>query len=104
MADQTTITVSVGVKNRLAQAKGDRSWDEFLAEVADEYVDDAIALAERRLEELRAQKAKGLTLDEVDNLRAARKAGGPNGITKGLAPSRVGASHPSRGSRRARRA
>ena len=104
MADQTTITVSVAVKHRLAQAKGERSWDEFLAEVADDYVDDAIALAERRLEELRAQKAKGLTLEEVDDLRATRKAGGSNGTTKRLAPDKVGASGASRGSRGARRA
>ena len=69
----TTITVSTGVRDRLAQAKGDRSWDEFLAEVADEYLEEAIALAERRLEELRAQKARGLSLAEVSSLRARRR-------------------------------
>lgn len=76
--DVTTITVRLDVKDRLAQAKGGRSWDEFLSEVADRYLDEAIALAERRLEELRAHKARTLGLDEVDALRETvheRKAG-----------------------------
>lgn len=72
---QTTITLSTEVKDRLAQAKGARSWDEFLREVADRYVDEAIALAERRLAELRARKARALTLADVRDLRAARKTG-----------------------------
>lgn len=67
--DVTTITVRLDVKDRLAQAKGGRSWDEFLSEVADRYLDEAIALAERRLEELRAHKARTLGLDEMDALR-----------------------------------
>ena len=71
---QTTITVSVEVKDRLAQAKGARSWDAFLREVADRYVDEAIALAEARLAELRSRKARAVTLADVRDLRARKKA------------------------------
>ena len=103
MADQTTITVSIDVKSRLAQAKGDRSWDEFLGEVADDYIDDAIALAEQRLEELRSLKTAGLSLDQVDALRAARKGGEKNDVQKGKATRKVGAPGASRGGGRAGR-
>ena len=72
---QTTITLSMEVKERLAQAKGPRSWDDFLREVADRYVDEAIALAERRLAELRSRKARAVALADVRDLRAARKKG-----------------------------
>lgn len=71
-SSMTTITLSVEVKDRLAQAKGARSWDEFLGDVAEEYMDDAIALAERRLEDLRAHRAQGLALADVRALRAER--------------------------------
>jgi predicted CopG family antitoxin len=97
--EQTTITVSVEVKRRLAQAKGDRSWDDFLSEVADERLDEAIVLAERRLEELRAQKARGLALDDVDVLRAEKKADGPKRPGRKRSVDRAGASG---GGRRAR--
>lgn len=88
--EQTTITVSVEVKRRLAQAKGERSWDDFLSEVADERLDDAIAMAERRLEELRAHKARGLSLEEVDAVRA--KAEAKHGGRKGAHVDRKRAS------------
>lgn len=100
MADQTTITVSTAVKNQLAQAKGERSWDDFLGEVARDYVDDAIALAEQRLHELRTLKASGLTLEEVDALRASRRGGVQHGIQKGAKSRNVGASRPSSRRRR----
>lgn len=93
---QTTITVSMEVKDRLAQAKGARSWDEFLREVADRYVDDAIALAERRLAELRSHKARAVTLADVRDLRARKKAArSPD--------ARMGADPPPRRGRRAGR-
>lgn len=62
------------MKERLAQAKGDPSWNEFLSRIADELLDDAIQLAEARLAELRARKAKTYGLAEVRKERAARKA------------------------------
>lgn len=94
---QTTITVSMEVKDRLAQAKGARSWDEFLREVADRYVDDAIALAERRLAELRSRKARAATLADVRDLRARKKAArSPD--------ARMDADSPPRRGRRTRRA
>lgn len=73
-AASTTIPVDPEVKKRLAQAKGDRSWNEFLSRIADELLDDAIRLAEERLEELRSRKAKTYTLADVRKERAARKA------------------------------
>ena len=95
---QTTITLSMEVKERLAQAKGARSWDEFLREVADQYVDEAIALAERRLAELRSRKARAVTLADVRDLRAARKKGGTRSQHE-----RMDADHPPGRSRGARR-
>src|ERR1051325_1637831 len=68
----TTITLSTEVKDKLAQAKGGRSWDEFLGEVAEGYLDEAIALAQRRLDDLRAHKARSLSLADVRALRAER--------------------------------
>lgn len=64
--DRSTITVRQEVKDRLALAKGDKSWDDFLDEVAKERLDDAIALAERRLAELRAHKAQAASLAELE--------------------------------------
>lgn len=66
MAERSTITVRQEVKDRLALAKGDKSWDEFLGEIAHERLDDAIALAERRLEELRTHKARTVSLSELE--------------------------------------
>lgn len=66
----TTIPVDPAVKQRLAQAKGDRSWNEFLSGIADGLLDDAIQLAEARLKELRARKAKTYSLDEVRKARS----------------------------------
>ena len=92
----TTITLSVEVKDRLAQAKGDRSWDEFLEEVAESYLDEAIALAERRLGELRTHKARGLSLADVRALRAER------GASKETERDPVDSHRPSRSRRRTR--
>gem|GEM_PF-4521144 len=64
--ETTTITVRAEVKERLAQAKGSKSWDDFLEEVADEYLDQAIALAEERLAALKAHKAKARSLLDLD--------------------------------------
>src|SRR5579859_972806 len=64
--ETTTITVRAEVKERLAQAKGNKSWDEFLDEVAEEYLDHAIALAEERLAALKAHKAKARSLLDLD--------------------------------------
>ena len=72
-AATTTIPVAPEVKERLAQAKGDQSWNEFLSHIADGLLDDAIRLAEARLQELRDRKAKTYTLDDVRKERAARR-------------------------------
>lgn len=75
----STITVRRNVKDRLAQAKGDRSWDDFLEEVANEYLDVAIALAEKRLGDLRAHKARSVGLDEIGrDVEALREGGTPD--------------------------
>jgi predicted CopG family antitoxin len=66
MNETTTITVRTEVKERLAQAKGNKSWDDFLKEVADEYLDQAIALAEERLAALKAHKAKARSLIDLE--------------------------------------
>lgn len=71
-AATTTIPVDPEVKERLAQAKGDQSWNEFLSRIADDLLDDAIRLAEERLADLRTRKAKTYTLEEVRKERAAR--------------------------------
>lgn len=73
MPATTTIPVDPEVKERLAHAKGDQSWNEFLSRVADEFLDDAIQLAEERLAELRSRKAKTYSLADVRKERAARK-------------------------------
>lgn len=91
---QTTITVSQEVKDVLAQAKGNRSWEDFLREVALHYADEAIALAELRLKELRAHKARGLSLDDVAALRKPRAGG-----LKLDGKRSVAARRPSRGSK-----
>ena len=66
MAAYSTITVRAEVKDRLALLKGDRSWDEFLADVADSLPpDDAIAEMKRRLHELRTGKVKAIPWRDV---------------------------------------
>lgn len=96
----TTITLSMEVKDRLAQAKGPRSWDEFLGEVAESYLDEAIALAERRLNDLRAQRARGLSLADLRVLRAER---GRRASKESKRDAPVDPHPPSRSRRRARR-
>jgi hypothetical protein len=72
-ASTTTIPVDPEVKDRLAQAKGDQSWNAFLSRIADELLDDAIRLAEERLKTLRTRKAKTFSLDDVRKERATRQ-------------------------------
>lgn len=60
MAKYSTITLSVDTKRRLALVKGDRSWDDFLGEVAAAWpADDAIGDLEKRLRALRTRHRDG---------------------------------------------
>lgn len=98
----TTITISAEVKRRLAQAKGDRSWDDFLREVADDHLDVAISIAEERLAELQAHKVRGVRLADIDALRGGKK--GRRGRRSDDKKRAVAADHPSRSRGRTRRA
>lgn len=77
-ADYSTITLRSEIKDRLALVKGSRSWDEFMAAVADQLpVDEAIAEMEKRLAELRERKVQGVPWSDIKAKRA--KARGNRG-------------------------
>jgi hypothetical protein len=64
--DYSTITLPTKTKDRLALVKGDRSWGEFMEEVAQHYpVDDLIKKLEERVEDLRQNRAKFVPWSEV---------------------------------------
>jgi predicted CopG family antitoxin len=95
---RSTITVRQEVKDRLAQAKGGKTWDEFLEEVANERLDDAIALAERRLEELRTHKVRTVSLAEleqdIDKLEKGKGTADEGSQARGRRQSSVGRATP----------
>lgn len=72
--DYSTITLRSEIKDRLALLKRDKSWDEFMAEVADQLpVDDTIAEMERRLAELRQRKVQGVPWRAIKAKRATAR-------------------------------
>lgn len=70
-AEYSTITVRSEIKDRLALLKGARSWDDFMADVAESMpADEAISEMERRLAELRERKVQGVPWSAVKAKRA----------------------------------
>ncbi|MBI4393326.1 MAG: hypothetical protein HY556_05955 [Euryarchaeota archaeon] len=65
-SSHTTITLASSLRDRLALLKGDMSWDEFLADVAERYPSDAaIAEMERRLSDLRERRVATVPWSKV---------------------------------------
>lgn len=70
----STITVRADLKDRLSILKGERSWDEFLAEVAADYpAEEAIKELERRLADLRSGRVKGVPRSSVKRKHVPRR-------------------------------
>jgi len=61
----TTISVKEDVKKLLEEVKGDKDWNTFLKELAEEYI-------EMRRERIRSKLKELLTIDDAEELRVKK--------------------------------
>lgn len=62
----TTITLGTNTKHRLELLKGDATWDEFLAKIADIYPpDDVLEELSRRLAEIEEGRTKTIAWSKL---------------------------------------